>query len=144
MRVLSRLWLLLVALVALPALAQAAPPVSIKIQVIEASTKSKTWDPKLRDLKKAIKGYSGAQVVDELSTKVDPGASVSLQIMERSRLLKVTLREVLPDGTVKLSVAIDAFKFSTNTTHKKGRATVIVAHETSETTAVFLAVTPEI
>ncbi len=123
---------------------QAEPTVNIHIQVIEASTSSKKFDPALVKLKKAFRGYQGARLVDQLEAKVKKGASVSLQILRKSRLLRVTFKERNPDGSVKLNVAIDALKFSADTTHKNKNATVVVSHETSATTAVFLAVTPKL
>lgn len=121
---------------------RAEPKVTIKIQVIEASTISKTFDPALNKLKKAFRGYSGAKLVDQIEAEVKKGASVSLEILRKSRLLRVTFKGRKADGSIQLKVAIKEFKFSADTTHKKKNATVVVAHATSETTAVFLAVTP--
>ena len=123
---------------------EAQPEVKIEVQVIEASTKLKKFDPKLAKLKKAFRGFSGATIVDELQASVSQGSSISLEILRKSRLLKVTFRELAKDGSIKLRVAIDAFKFSAETVHKKKNATVVVAHETSETSAIFLAVTPKL
>ena len=141
MRVLP--WLaLLIALLVTPS-AHAAGPVSIRIQVIEASTKSKSFDKRLMPLKKAMRGYTGAKLIDALNTRVTKGSSVSLEILKRSQVLKVTLREV-KNGSVQLTVAIEKFNFKANTTHKKGEATVVVAHETGPDTALFFAVTPKL
>ncbi len=136
-------WLaLLVALLVAPS-AQAAGPVSIRIQVIEATTKSKAFDKRLAPLKKAIRGYTGAKLIDALNTQISAGSSVSLEILKRSQVLKVTLQEVLKDS-VKLTVEIEKFNFKATTTHKKGEATVVVAHETGPDTALFFAVTPRL
>jgi hypothetical protein len=43
--------------------------------------------------------------------------------------------------TIKLRVAIPDFKFSADTTHKKG-GTILVAHKRGADEALFLAVTP--
>ena len=146
MRALRWWWLVLVtiAISAPTTRGLAAGSIPIRIQVIEATKSGKGFDKRLAKLKDGIVGYNGAKLVDEIVAKVEPGASVSLEILKRSQVLKVKLREVQPDGTVKLSVAIEAFKFAANTTHKKGRATVLVAHRTGKDTALFLAVTPEI
>jgi hypothetical protein len=124
--------------------AQAQPTIKIHIQVIEASTTSKDFDPKLKKLKKAFRGYKGAKIVDQLEAKVTKGSSLSLEILRKSRLLSVTFKDLKPDGSIRLKVSIAAFKFSAETTHKKKNATVVVAHETSETSAIFLAVTPRL
>lgn len=123
--------------------------VPVQIIVIEATSENDKFEERLVPLKKAlVGGYTGASVLDELSADVEPGASVSLELKKKGSLakpamLKVTVRGVDPDGTVKLTVAIDAFEFSANTTHKKGNATVIVGRPTGPKTALFLAVTPK-
>ena len=124
--------------------AQAQPKIKIQVQVIEASTQSKGIDPQLSKLKKAFRGYKSAKLVDKLEAKVQKGSSISLEILRKSRLLSVTFQELKPDGSIQLKVAIDAFKFSAQTTHKKKNATVVVAHETSDSSAIFLAVTPKL
>lgn len=119
-------------------------PVAINIYVIEADKKSSDFDDKLKDLKNAMPGYSGAKILDELNTKVEEGSSVSLEIMRRSgeaRLMKVTVLDVDNQGTVKLHIAIDELKFSSDTTHKKG-ARLVVGKALSDTKALFLAVKP--
>jgi len=124
--------------------AQAQPKIKIHVQVIEASTVSKGIDPKLKKLKKAFRGYKGAKIVDQLEASVAKGSSISLEILRKSRLLSVTFKEIDSDGSIRLKVAIEAFKFAAETTHKKKNATVVVAHETSEQSAIFLAVTPKL
>ena len=122
----------------------AQEPVNIRVQVIEGTNKSTEQDPRIASLKTAIVGYTGAKLLDELEVKVEPKASISLEILGRSQILKVTVLDVDKDGTVKLRVAIDSFKFSANTTHKKNNATVVLAHKTGPDTALFLAVTPKL
>jgi len=124
--------------------AQAQPKIKIHVQVIEASTKTKGIDPQLKKLKKAFRGYQGAKIVDQLEATVVKGSSISLEILRKSRLLSVTFKDLAKDGSIRLKVAIDAFKFSAETTHKKKNATVVLAHETSDTSAIFLAVTPKL
>lgn len=119
-----------------------AKPVKIRIQVIEASKTSKAFDKRIAPLREAIAGYPGAKLVDELDTRAEPGATVTIEIRSRKQTLRVKVLEVKPDGTVRLKVAIDAYKFEANTTHKKGNATFVVAHKTGPQTALFLAVTP--
>jgi hypothetical protein len=138
---------------ALPRLSFAAPePVTVHIQVIEASKKG-DFDKRLAALKTperdALPGYEGAKLVDEVEAQIEPGASVSLEIMSKSKVLKVTLLKVDPDQTIRLKVAIDAFKFSAETKHQKGKAAtghsmVMVGHPTGKESAVFLAVTPKL
>jgi hypothetical protein len=124
-----------------------AKPVAIHILVIEGDKKGKELDKKIdAQLRSAMPGYGGAKVLDELTTSVEEGSSVSLEILRQSgvsRLLKVTVRNVDPNGTVHLTVAIDALKFSADTTHEKsGR--FVVRHPLSEDKALFLAVTPKL
>lgn len=124
-----------------------AKPVAIHILVIEGDKKGKEVDKRIdAALKSAMPGYTGAKVLDELTTSVEEGSSVSLEILRKSgesRLLKVTVRSVDPNGTVHLNVAIEALKFSADTTHEKsGR--LVVRHPLSEDKALFLAVTPKL
>lgn len=121
------------------------PAIGVRIQVIEATKKSETLDPKLEPLRKNILnlGWKGAKLLDELETAVEPKATISLDILNKQHMLKVTVLSVEND-TVKLKVEIPEFKFSANTTHKKGMATVLVAKDTGPDTALFLAVTPKI
>lgn len=133
--------LLLLGLVALawPSRAQAAP-VTIRIQVIEA-TKTGAFDPRLAALKDKIPGFDGAKLMDELETKVEPGASVSLEILDKKRVLKVTVEKLEPNGTVKLKLEIEAFKFAASTTHLRDRAMTIVGKKLDKDTSLYLAVT---
>lgn len=135
------LWLVLALLVALvvPALAQAAP-VTVRIQVVDAQKKG-AFDPKLSALRSALPGYEGAKLVDELETKVEPGSSVSLQVLDKTAILKVTVVDVDKDGVVRLKLEIDAFKLSTTTKHVRDNATAVVAKPLEGDKAVFLAVT---
>jgi hypothetical protein len=123
-----------------------AKPVRIHILVIEGDKKSDHFDKKLEALRKAMPGYKGAKLLDELDASAEEGASVSLEILRqsgKSRLLRVTVQDVTPEKSVKLKVAIDALKFSTVTTHKNG-ATLVVRHPLSADKALFLAVTPKV
>lgn len=124
----------------------AARPVQIKISVIEASKRSKTFDPRIGALEKGIVGFSGAKLLDEVSAKVEPGASVSIEFRagerKRREMLRVTVRDAKAAGPIQLTVEIVAFKFEATTTHKKSGATVFVAHPTGDDTALFLAITP--
>lgn len=120
--------------------------VEIHIVVIEGDKRSSDFDLRLDALRAAMPGYSGAKLLDELSASAVEGSSVSLEILRESgapRLLRVTVRKLEPDGTVKLRVAIDAFKFSADTTHKNG-ATLVVRCPLSDPKALFLAVTPKV
>lgn len=137
--ILAALLLLSLALLAWPARAQATP-VTVRIQVIEARKKG-AFDPKITSLKSAMPGYEGAKLVDELETKVEPGGSVSLEILDKKRVLKVTVVDVAADGVVKLKLDIDAFKMSTTTKHVRDNATVVVAKPLDADKALFLAVT---
>lgn len=141
------LWIPVVLGLPASALAQekASAKVPIQILVIEATSENATFEARLEPLRKAlVGGYTGAQVIDELATEVAPGSSVSLELTKKKpAMLKVTVRSVEPDGTVKLTVAIEAFEFSANTTHKKGNATVLVGRPTGPKSALFLAVTPK-
>lgn len=122
-----------------PAPAAAKEPVSVHIQVIEA-TRTGTFDPRLSALKGSLPGYQGAKLVDEITTNVDKGSSVSVEILGRTKMLKVTPLKIDPDA-IRLKLDIEAMKFSIKTTHKKGNATVVLAI-TSGDKARFLAVTP--
>jgi hypothetical protein len=141
-----------VPLLPLAVIAQQAPdkkeskPVAINILVIEGDEKQGSFDPRLERLKKSMPGYTGAKLLDELRTNVEEGSSVSLEIMKQSgqsRLLRVTVQNVEPNGTVRLQVAIDALKLKTDTTHEKG-ATFMVRHPMPGNKALFLAVTPKL
>jgi hypothetical protein len=125
----------------------APTPVKIHILVIEADKKAEHFDKRLEPFRKAMPGYKGAKLLDELDASAEEGASVSLEILRqsgKSRLLRVTVQDVGDTTkTVKLKVAIDALKFSTVTTHKNG-ATLVVGHPLSGDKALFLAVTPKV
>lgn len=129
-----------------PAPAAAEPaPVEIQVAVIEATTTGKKWDARLDRFKKSMKGYVGARVLDELTASgLKPKVPVSMEILDKKMVLTLEVVEVAEDGTVSLVVSIPAQKFSARTTHKKGNATVLVGKETSDTTALFLAVTPQL
>lgn len=123
-------------------------PVQVHILVIEASKKGSGYDPKLdtAKLSSQIKdaGFPKATVLDALQASVEPDAQVSLQIRgmpEKSRMLTVKVLEVQADDTIRLRLAIPEFKFSADTTHKKG-GTILVAHKRGPDEALFLAVTP--
>lgn len=137
--VLAWVLLLLFLVAAFPALAVAAP-VTVRIQVIEAQKKG-TVDPKIASLASAMPGYEGAKLVDELETKVEPGGSVSLEILDKKRVLKVTVVEVDKAGVVKLKLEIEAFKMSTSTKHVRDNATVVVGKPLDADKGLFLAVT---
>ncbi|MBI4818465.1 MAG: hypothetical protein HY791_19520 [Deltaproteobacteria bacterium] len=143
----SRRAFLFMPLMLLPLRVTAAPPTKVPVQilVIEATSENDKFEERLRPLKKSLfGGYTGAIVLDELSAEVDAGASVSLELTKKKpAMLKVTVRGVGADGTVTLTVAIEAFAFSANTTHKKGNATMVVGTPTGPKTALFLAVTPK-
>jgi hypothetical protein len=125
---------------------QKAPQsVSVNILVIEGDSKKGDFDPRLEKLKNALPGVKGAKVLDELKTKSEEGSSVSLEIMRQSgdaRLLKVMVRKVEPDGSIRLRLVIEALKFSIDTKHENG-ATIVVRHPLSEDKSLFLAVTPK-
>jgi len=138
-------WILLLAWVfaAVPAFAQ-PKPVTVRIAVIEV-TKTGNFDPRIAAFKSKLPGFDGAKLVDELESKVDPGSSVSLQIRDKKQVLKVTVDKVEADGTVKLKVEIEAFKFSMNTTHLRDKATVIVGKMLDDkVTGLYLAVTTRV
>lgn len=135
--------LILLACTSAPVAAQPSKSVSVRIQVIEAQRKGGVFEDRLQPLRAALEGYEGAKLVDEVETQVEPGSSVSLQILKKSQMLKVTVRKMLPDGTIKLRLAIEAIKFETDTTHQKGSATVLVGFKTDKGTSMFLAVTPK-
>jgi hypothetical protein len=125
--------------------------VAINILVIEADKKSTTFDKQVEPLKGSLPGYTGGKVLDELKTSIEVGSSVSLEIARQSgekRLLKVTLRKVAPDGSIRLRVAIDAIKFDSDTTHPKkpdgSHGTIVVGKAISAEKALFLAVTPQL
>ncbi len=136
---LAWLLLLLFAAAALPSLALAAP-ITVRIQVIEANKKGQV-DPKIASLKSAMPGYEGAKLVDELETKVEPGGSVSLEILDKKQVLKVTVVEVDKDGVVKLKLEVAAFKMATSTKHVRDNATVVVGKPLDGDKGLFLAVT---
>lgn len=115
-------------------------PVTIRIKIIEAK-KTGSFDPKLESFRAALPGFDGAKLLDELETKVEPGGAVSLEILDKKRVLKVTVLEVQKDATVKLKVEIEAFKFSANTTHLRDKATTIVGKMIEKDTGLYLAVT---
>lgn len=120
--------------------------VQIHILVIEGDKTSSDFEKSLERWRNAMPGYTGAKLVDELNATVEEDSSVSLEILRRSgtpRLLRVTVRKIEPDHTVKLRVAIDALKLSTDTTHKNG-ATLVVGNPLSGTRALFLAITPKL
>lgn len=125
-----------------------AGPVQVDILVIEASKKGSGYDPKLDAAKLSGQlkdaGFPKATVLDALQATVEPDAQVSLQIRgmpEKSRMLTVKVLEVQADGTIRLRLAMPDFKFSADTTHKKG-GTILVAHKRGADEALFLAVTP--
>jgi len=129
-----------------PSVAAAAPPAQIKIHVIEASKKTKTFDKRLGDLKKGIVGFTGATLLDEITTTVQPGSAVSLEFVagpqKKKETLRVKLLDAKPNAPITLEVTIKAFDFKAKTKHKKSGATVFVAHATGKDTALFLAGTP--
>lgn len=125
---------------ALP-LAAAADPVSVHIQVIEASRNKGDFEARLAPLKKSLPGYESAKLIDEIEARVEAGGSVSLEILGRDKMLNVKVLKVTPTA-IQLRIAIDALKVSTKTTHQKGNATFMIALPTGNETARFLAITP--
>lgn len=127
--------------------AEAAPrPVQLNILVVEADKAGKGFPERLAPYKDGMPGFTGGKLLDELNTATEEGSSVSLEILKQSgesRILKVTVRKVEADSTVKLRVAIAALKLQIDTTHEKS-GTVIVAHELSKQKALFLVITPKV
>ena len=120
-------------------------PVKLHILVIEADKKSGDWDKRIADMRSAMPGYKSAKVLDELEASTEEKSSVSLEIMRQSgqpRLLKVSVRKVEADKTVKLRLEIEALKFKMDTTHEKGVGRIVVAKPMPGDKALFFAVTP--
>jgi hypothetical protein len=121
------------------------PAITIHLQVIEAAKTSTTFDPRIAKLHSSIVGYSGATLLDDLELRVEPHKTVSIDILKHSQTLKLTVRKVDPQGGLIVTrLAIEAFKFGADVTHRRNGSTVVVGHRTAPGTALFLAVTPRV
>lgn len=125
--------------------ADAAPRVvNLRVQVFEG-LKTGPLDKRLAYLKNRLPGFTGARLLDEIERVVEKKASVSMEILDKSKVLKVTVTKVEPE-LVRLSLAIEAFNFKTSTTHTRGNATVVVGWPQPNTKdpnkALFVAVSP--
>lgn len=147
--VLGFVWALLTGIA--PTSAQEARrSVSVDIKVVQASRTAGKMDPKLKKQVKLTKqirsaGFKSARISDALSTTVEVGSSVGIEVLAqpKPRLLQVRVKEVTAEKKIKLTVGIKALSFEIDTEHGNG-GTIVVAHPQGPDAALFLAVTPRL
>lgn len=134
-----------------PATLAGPPAVKVDIIIVEASRRPGGMDAKLKAKKQAKltkqivqAGFKSARISDTLTTQVEVGARVSLEVLAspKPRILQVRVNEVSAKN-IRLTVGIKALDLEVDTAQGNG-GTFVIVHPQGPKDALFLAVTPQL